>query len=225
MGSWRDTAGICLRCRNDLSGMESLRARWEGKWDERTRNLFLEEMQLAYWAAGRDTEAMRVTRKLHKGLGPPEISQGILERLISRWQQGGRGYAFIGFRQFAERRPEDGMALNNMAWLLATAEPDGLRHARQDEWPATALAWAERARELGGNELPGVWDTVAAARANAGDFEGAVTAARQGLDLARRSGEGALAAKIQTHLDGYRAGDPWREKNEHVLQAKARRQI
>ena len=225
LGSWRDTAGICLRCRNDLSGMESLRARWEEKWDARTRNLFLAEMLMAYWAAGRETEAALVAKELQEPTGPADIPHDILERLIARWQQGGRGYAFIGFQQVAQHRPEDGMALNNMAWVLATAESDGLRHARQDEWPDTALAWAERARELGGNKLPGVWDTVAAARANAGDFEGAVTAARQGLDLARRSGEWALAAKIQTHLDGYRAGHPWREKNEQVLQAEARQQI
>ena len=213
-GLWRDMAGMCLRSRGDLARMESLRARWEGNWDDRTRNLFLEEMQLAYWTAGRDDEAMRVTRELHGGFGPPDISKEILERLIARWQQGGRGYAFIGFRQFAERRPDDGLALNNMAWLLATSAPDDLRHARMEEWPATARAWAERALALGGDDVPGAWDTLAAARANAGDFPGAIAAVERARELARRSGDWTLDGKLQARLAEYRAGQPWREPDE-----------
>ena len=213
---WRDMAGMCLRSRGDLARMESLRARWEGKWDERTRNLFLEEMQWAYWAAGRDNEAMQVTRELHEGFGTPDISKEIMERLISRWQQGGRGYAFVGFRQFAERRPDDGLALNNMAWLLATSAPDGLRHERMDEWPATALAWAERALAQGGEDMPGAWDTLAAARANAGDFAGAIAAVERARELAIRSGDRALEGNLQARLAEYRAGRPWREPNERA---------
>ena len=220
---WRDIAGMCLRSRGDLARMESLRARWEGQWDGRTRNLFLAEMQWAFWAAGRDPEAVRMAREMNAGAGQAEVSKEILERLISRWQQGGRGYAFTGFRQYAERRPDDGLALNNLAWLVATAEPDGLQHAHQDEWPALALAWAERARELGGDELPGVWDTVAAARANTGDFKGAVAAALKARDLARRLGACDLAAEIQARLDGYRAERPWREMHDRGLPAKAGR--
>lgn len=223
LGSWRDTAGICLRSRNDLERMAVLRAGWEGRWDDRTRNLFLGEMLLAYWAAGRDAEAAALALELHESAAPPDLAGNILARLLARWQQGGRGYAFAGFRLYAARRPDDGLALNNIAWLVATAAPDGLHHAHQDEWPAAALAWAERARELGGSVLPGVWDTVAAARANAGDFPGAVAAAGQALDLARRVGEQTLADQIQVRLDGFRAGQPWREPGDAARNLKTRR--
>ena len=134
-------------------------------------------------------------------------------------QEGGRGLAFEFFSEYARRYSDDGLALNNMAWMMATVEPDGLNHARQDEWPATALAWAERARELGGAELPGVWDTWAAACANTGDFEGAAAAAAQAKELAQHDGEWILATEIQKRLDNYRAGKPWREKDKRAQKA------
>ena len=146
----------------------------------------------------------------------------LLPRYLQFWQEGGRGLAFGYFTEYARRHPDDGMALNNMAWLVATAEPDGLDHARQEEWPTTAVAWAEAAIELGGEEFAGAWDTLAAARANAGDFEGAVAAAERAMDLAKRSGEWALADKVQGRLDGYRSGRPWREEDERVQKSKGR---
>lgn len=143
----------------------------------------------------------------------------LLPRYLQFWQEGGRGLAFEFFSEYARRYSDDGLALNNMAWMMATVEPDGLNHARQDEWPATALAWAERARELGGAELPGVWDTWAAACANTGDFEGAAAAAAQAKELAQHDGEWILATEIQKRLDNYRAGKPWREKDKRAQKA------
>lgn len=166
-------------------------------------------------------EAGAVAREQLKAATGLEIREwrDLLPRYLQFWHQGGRGLAFEFFSEHARRHPEDGLALNNMAWLVATAEPDGLNHARQDEWPATALAWAERARELGGAELSGVWDTLAAARANTGDFEGAIDAATQAIERAHQAGEWVLANEIQKRLDGYRAGQPWREKDKRAQKA------
>ncbi|HQM24241.1 MAG TPA: hypothetical protein PK572_11520, partial [Kiritimatiellia bacterium] len=125
--------------------------------------------------------------------------------------EGGRGLAFVFFEECARRFPNDGLALNNMAWLLATAEPDGLRHERMAEWPATALVWAERALAQGGSDMPGAWDTLAAARANAGDFAGAVAAVERARELAKQAGEWTLDVQLQARLAEYRAGRPWRE--------------
>ncbi len=211
LGCWRDVAGICLRTRGDLARMESLRATWEGKWDDRTRENFLTEMRLARWIVGRDEGGEALAAQVDASCGEPLRKEEMTDRFISRWQQGARGYAFVCFTEYARRMPEDGAALNNMAWMLATAEPDGLKHARMDEWPATAVAWAERALELSGGGMAGVWDTVAAARANAGDFVGAVAAAEESLALAKRSADWALASQVQVRMDGYRSGTPWRE--------------
>ena len=143
----------------------------------------------------------------------------LLPRYLQFWQEGGRGLAYEYFAEYVRRCPDDGLALNNMAWVVATAEPDGLNHARQDEWPATALAWAERARELGGAQIAGVWDTLAAARANTGDFAGAVAAATQAKALAQQAGEWILASEIQERLDAYGTGRPWREPDRRAKKA------
>ena len=80
-----------------------------------------------------------------------------------------------------------------------------------------------RARELGGESLPGAWDTLAAARANVGDFDGAIAAAEQAVALAKRTGDWTLLSKIQGRLDGYRAGRPWRETDKRAEKAKRRK--
>ena len=211
LGLWRDTAGICLRQRGDWARLESLRSQWEGQWDDRTRSNFLSELMLAYWAAGKDAEAAAVAGGLNPSGGGTVPVQEMLGRFLSRWQQGARGYAYACFLDYARRRPDDGMALNNMAWLLATAKPDGLIHARMEQWPAAALEWAEQARKSGGELVPGVWDTLAAARANAGDFAGALEAVDRALALAAEAGDSALAGNLQARRDVYRAGRPWRE--------------
>ncbi len=80
-----------------------------------------------------------------------------------------------------------------------------------DDWPAAALDWAERARTQGGEDVPGAWDTLAAARANAGDFEGAVAAVERARELAKQAGAWTMDAQLQARLAEYRAGKPWRE--------------
>ena len=98
-----------------------------------------------------------------------------------------------------------------MAWLLATAKPVEVVHARMKEWPAKAVEWAERAVELDGGKAATAWDTLGAARANAGDFAGAIEAATRGAKLAREGGGAELAVQIESRLPDYRAGQAWRE--------------
>ena len=99
-----------------------------------------------------------------------------------------------------------------MAWLLATSKPMEIGHAREEEWPAKAVEWAERAVESdAGKNAAMAWDTLGTARANAGDFAGAIEAASQALALARKEGGVAMAAQIEARLAGYRAGKPGRE--------------
>ena len=210
LGTWRDVAGICLREAGDLERMERLWQRGQGQWDERTRMNFLAEMLYACWSAGRETQADALARETGAVSGALLRAQ-MPARFAERWQQGARGYAFACFRDYARWVPGDGLALNNMAWLVATARPDGLRHARIDEWPAAAVAWAERAVEASGGGIPAVWGTLAAARANAGDFAGAQTAAERALALAEAAGDRDLAAKFRTQREAYRNGQPWRE--------------
>jgi tetratricopeptide (TPR) repeat protein len=210
LGTWRDVAGICLRTAGDLERLEQMWQHGENRWDERTRMNFLAEMLYAHWSAGREAEADALAREAGSLSGALLRAQ-MPARFAERWQQGARGYAFACFQNYARWVPGDGLALNNMAWLVATAKPDGLRHARMDEWPAAAVEWAEQALAASGGSIPAVWGTLAAARANAGDFAGAQAAADRALALAEAAGERSLAAKFQAQREEYRAGRPWRE--------------
>lgn len=240
--AYETTAGMRLLDFNPREGVEDRRILWNvrgailraagdytGAIDALTKAVELQPDPAAFivaellrtcFEAGRPEAGALARARLQAATGL-EIREwrDLLPRYLQFWYQGGRGLAFEFFSEHARRHPEDGLALNNMAWLIATAEPDGLNHARQDEWPATALAWAERARELGGAELSGVWDTLAAARANTGDFEGAISAATQAMEQAHQAGEWVLANEIQRRLDGYRAGQPWREKDKRAQKA------
>lgn len=210
LGTWRDVAGICLRTAGDLERLERLWQHGESRWDERTRMNFLAEMLYAHWSAGREAEADALAREAGS-LSGALLRARMPARFAERWQQGARGYAFACFQDYARWVPGDGLALNNMAWLVATAKPDGLRHAQMDDWPAAAVAWAERALEASGGAIPAVWGTLAAARANAGDFAGAQAAVERALALADAAGERAMAAQFQAQREEYRAGRPWRE--------------
>ena len=210
LGSWRDTAGIYLRATGRLEELRRYYEAAQGRWDERTRVNVAAELLYGYWAAELDEEASAFAQEI--GLGPPVVWRAqMLRRFMERWQGGARGYAFECFAAYARRMPQDGMALNNMAWLVATARPDGLRHARREEWPAAAAAWAQQAIENGGRDIAAVWGTLAAARANAGDYASAQAAAERALALAAASGDEPMRGRLQAQLAEYQAGRPWRE--------------
>ena len=203
--------GQILRARGDYPG--ALAALEEAvKLEKDPASFTVAEFLRTCHEAGRPQAGAAVAARLEaaKGIAIREWKD-LLPRYLQFWQEGGRGLAFGYFEEYARRFPDDGLALNNMAWLLATAAPDGLRHARMDDWPAAALDWAERARTQGGEDVPGAWDTLAAARANAGDFEGAVAAVERARELAKQAGAWTLDAQLQARLAEYRAGKPWRE--------------
>lgn len=203
--------GQILRERGDFDG--AIAALGEAvKLDADPASFTVAEFLRTCHEAGRPEVGAAAAARLQaaKGIAIREW-RDLLPRYLQFWQEGGRGLAFVFFEECARRFPNDGLALNNMAWLLATAEPDGLRHERMAEWPATALVWAERALAQGGSDMPGAWDTLAAARANAGDFAGAVAAVERARELAKQAGEWTLDVQLQARLAEYRAGRPWRE--------------
>jgi CheY-like chemotaxis protein len=82
-----------------------------------------------------------------------------------------------------QKEPENPEVLNNLAWLLATADnPDASTIER-------ALAMAEKAHALTNGQHAGVLDTLGAAHAQGGRFDKALEAARRGLKLARQSAD------------------------------------
>src|SRR5439155_10973695 len=106
------------------------------------------------------------------------------------------------FRQAIQLKPDFPAALNNLAWVLA-ANPDG--HFRNG---LEAVQLATRACELTRYEQPVMLATLAAAYADAARFSEAASFAEQAQARAPR-GESALAKRLQSMLDAFRAGRPY----------------
>src|SRR5438067_3000101 len=95
-------------------------------------------------------------------------------------------------------------ALAGLAWIRATASDAALRDA--DE----AVRLAERADALTTHRDLAVLDALGAAYACAGRYDDAVRTARNGLDLATRAGQTAVASQFRQRIDLYQSGQPVR---------------
>jgi hypothetical protein len=97
-------------------------------------------------------------------------------------------------------------ALNNRAWSFATSEEAGLRNG------TLAVQLAERACELTHYNESIYIGTLAAAYAEAGRFDDAISTAQKACALASESGQQELLKRNQELLELYRAHQPYREK-------------
>ncbi len=93
---------------------------------------------------------------------------------------------------------------NNLAWLLATSEPEQRRGARAVEIAEQICAAAQSPTA---NQL----DTLAAAYAAAGRFDKAVSTAEEAIRFAEAAQDAALTARIRRRLELYRANQPFHE--------------
>ena len=121
------------------------------------------------------------------------------------WDSGERPRALRYFRKLAADQSDNPGILNNIAWLLAVSE-----HSPAP--PAEALALARRAVALGGEDRPILLDTLAAACANAGQYEEAAAWAEKARLLAVQQNQSGLAGRLEKRVENYRRGNPWREK-------------
>jgi len=95
-------------------------------------------------------------------------------------------------------------SLNNLAWVLATFPESWIRDRKQ------ALALAERANQLSGDNNPAILRTLAAAYAENGRFTEARVTAERGLQLANTQENLALANIFEGDLARYRINTPVR---------------
>ncbi|MHC4063223.1 MAG: tetratricopeptide repeat protein [Planctomycetota bacterium] len=108
-------------------------------------------------------------------------------------------------REAARLRTDWPAPINDLAWLLATHPDAEVRDAHQ------AIPLAERAAELTGHQNVAILDTLAAAYAAEGRFEGAVTTAQAALALPSAARADTLANEIRMRLELYRQARPYRE--------------
>ena len=108
--------------------------------------------------------------------------------------RGKRGAALAAWRSGLAVDPNHVQTLHRVAWLLATSREPSLRDG------AEAVALAERAARLTGNQDASILDVLAAAYAESGRFADAVETGKRALGLAAQR---ELSAAIQARVSLY----------------------
>jgi tetratricopeptide (TPR) repeat protein len=102
--------------------------------------------------------------------------------------------------------PNSVFALNNLSWLLSTNPDASVRNGPK------AVELALRSNRIANQTSPTVFRTLAAAYAEAGQFEKAAEAAHAGADLAHVQGQHSFAARLEREIDRYRRHIPLRDR-------------
>lgn len=131
------------------------------------------------------------------------------QRFAPAWEASGGAREAMGdirkaiddYRMAVEIDPLFALAWNNRAWLLATTRDGSLRNGRQ------AVEFATKACELTGYQKADVVDTLAAAHAEARQFDQAIRRAKEALEIASDNQKPGIAKRLTL----YEAGQPYRQ--------------
>jgi tetratricopeptide (TPR) repeat protein len=126
---------------------------------------------------------------------------------LGQWKRHQRSEAVAYFREYLAQNPDQPDALNNLAWLMATAEWSPIP-------PQEIVAYARRVNALAPSN-PILLDTLGVTLAHAGDFAAAQDAAQQAQDILRAANQeqSILFQLITQRIETYAAHSPWREEN------------
>jgi tetratricopeptide (TPR) repeat protein len=143
-----------------------------------------------------------------------EIYGRVLKISPEQWRAfRGRGDAYLNLGRHAEAiadyekalklQPKDDGILNNLAWVLCTSPDDKLRDGRR------AVKLAKQACELTEYKAPHILSTLAAAHAEAGDFESAKKWSLKAIELTKTDKD--HPDDLKKELENYKVGKPTRE--------------
>ncbi|MCI0335751.1 MAG: carboxypeptidase regulatory-like domain-containing protein [Planctomycetes bacterium] len=128
--------------------------------------------------------------------------RALLDRALAFETVGEHGNAMADYEKVIELK-SDGIgnliAHNNLAYLLSTAPDDSIRNGKR------AVELAKKAQQLSTEPMPDIVDTLAAAYAEAGDFDEAVKAQQQAIEMKPDN------SKFREHLKLYQAKQPLRD--------------
>lgn len=166
--------------------------------DKSQRAAALNGLALAQWNAGRQDAAVETLRRVLQEA--PELiaayqNLGNMLVQLRRYRE-----ALTVLRAGLERAPDDGLMLNSLAWLLATAPDASDRNGEE------ALRIAKALWEQSGKRDARALNTLAAALAEVGRFEEATAAAGTVKAFAEQQGDTALAAQAERLRQLYTAG-------------------
>lgn len=165
----------------------------------------------------------------HYNLGTALFQKGDLDGAIAQWritlsihpydagahtslgnalvQKGLLGEAADHYEKALQSEPDSILPLNNLAWVMSTGPDDSLRNND------IAVELATKANQLSKENNPVFIRTLAAAYAQAGQFEKAIETARRASEQANAQGVRDLALQIQEDVDLYRHRTPLRDPN------------
>ncbi len=108
------------------------------------------------------------------------------------------------YRKLLEADEKDLDAMNAIAWIRATHADPAHRNATE------AVDLAQRARDASPEENSVLFDTLAAAYAEAGRYGDAVAACEKAIELSRSKGDDQTASRCEQQLELFRAQKPFR---------------
>lgn len=153
-----------------------------------------------------------LTKLVNEG---PNRTSALLTRGLMYSRAGKPEKAIEDYEEILKADPDYAVAVNNKAWALCTTANEKVRN------PKLAVELATKACDLTQWQNAGYIDTLAAAYADAGDFEKAVKYQTQVLEdeaLVRREG-----AEIKERLELYKQKKPYRLPDETKLEAKPKK--
>src|SRR5207302_2472530 len=120
-------------------------------------------------------------------------------------QEGLLGDAADHYEKALQSDPDAILPLNNLAWVMSTGPDDLLRNNE------IGLKLATKANQLSKNTNPVFIRTLAAAYAQAGQFESAIETARRASEQAKAQGVRDLVIQIEEDVDLYQRRTPLRD--------------
>jgi tetratricopeptide (TPR) repeat protein len=135
----------------------------------------------------------------------PRDSEAHINVATALRKQGKLQEAISEYEQALNIAPDDSVGLNNLAWILATSSDSSMRNGPR------AVALAVKAVEVSGGRDPNFVRTLAAARAEAGQFTEAVATAEEAKAIASGQNKPELARKLEEEITLYRTRVPLRE--------------
>jgi tetratricopeptide (TPR) repeat protein len=173
-------------------------ATWPNEAEAKTH----EDQGLLYARLGKLEEAVR---EFQEQLRLQPDAQAHYNVALARVMQGNLKEAATHYEEAVKLKPDWPIALNDLAWIRATAPLVELRDS------AAAVRLAERACQLTQFREPRFVGTLAAAYAEAGRFADAVTTAEKAIDLATAAGQTDAADKNRQLIELYRAAKAYHE--------------
>jgi tetratricopeptide (TPR) repeat protein len=149
-------------------------------------------------AAGAVSQLEQIVRAAPTPATHLELARGLLAA-------GRSADAITEYRVVMQLQPEHPVALNDLAWLLATNPDAAARNG------AEAVSLAEKACAITQRKNPQLLGTLAAAYAEAGRFGDAIKSAEEAISLAKSAGFTAIVERNEELLKLYRAGQPFHE--------------